>query len=116
MLFVTQKYYLLVFKTKESLAIAHNEAAYQGRVIDMGSFGGEPPPRHVAAHWSKRLREEVGIIYPGVPFLALSTTEVCTYGRFTDKIPCMHVLYGEKAGWIRVYDWMEIESFENTTG
>ena len=123
MLLTTQRYYLLVFRTKENLVSAAQHGmigASASSRIGPGVIEADAVAPHIpvlvaeaiASFWSKHLNAQVWLICPGEVFLALSA-EIQRPGDVFNQYPCMHILHGDKTGWIHMNDWMEVKSVKS---
>jgi len=105
-LYVCEKYYLLVYETKEIAAAAFPEGA--AREIAAGvqtpstKITKDMFVEGVAAYWSGVLNSKVAWVQPGEPIL------------FVEKNDSFHkILVGEKIGWIAASEWLNIKPLEN---
>ncbi len=109
MLLRTDKYFLLVSETKEALVLiflAGSSGAIPDKSGAMPPCEAEVAGTH-AAWWSERLKSPIWFSKPGDVFLALSKIE-----SRHENFKFVQVLHGEKTGWIRAEDWLDLKSVD----
>ena len=104
-LYKCSEYFLLIYPTKEKAAGAYTRAL-DGRISPVGDSTASPlddrtvdvgPAARKAIWWSKELDCQVRCSEPNEIFMFIKQEE-----QF------VHVLFGEKQGWILYKNWLQI--------